>query len=88
MPQDEEWIWHGKPKRPVYPVLRVQPEGIEFDRDDVLPDGLLGIDIPQVLPTYEEAQAEAARLNELNGHKGYRYYALASRFYPEGRAGT
>jgi hypothetical protein len=78
---EEGWIWRGKPKRHVYPIVR-----IEIDRLRVSGDELDGVDIPVVLATEEEALAEAARLNELNGRKGYRYFAWLSRLYPEGRA--
>lgn len=82
MPDDrQEWTWRGKPKRHVYPIVR-----IEIDRLRVSGDDLDGVDIPVVLTTEAEAEAEAARLNALNGSKGYRYFAWLSRFYPEGRA--
>lgn len=85
MEKDQEWTLHGRAKRHVYPVIRIDAANLAVDRTDLFPDGLVGIDIPIVLPTQQEAEAEAARLNELNGHKGYRYYAWLSRFYPEGR---
>jgi hypothetical protein len=80
-------MWRGRPKRHVYPVVRIDPDNLAVDRTDLFPNGVDGIDVPIVLATEEEAEAEAARLNALNGHKGYRYYAWLSRFYPEGRPG-
>jgi hypothetical protein len=81
------WIWRGKPKTHVCAILRIDVDWFRID-DPESPDGLRGIDITEVLPTYEMAEAEAARLNALNGGKGYRYYAMTTRFYPEGRSGS
>jgi hypothetical protein len=86
--EEQDWIWRGRPKRHVYPVVRVDPDNLAVDRTDIFPNGLVGIDIPIVLATQEEAEAEAARLNALNSDKGLRYYPWLSRFYPEGRRGT
>ncbi len=80
-PRDEEGTQHGQRECHVYPVVRVDLKWLDLD------DGgeLRGLEIPIVLPTEEEAEAEAARLNALNGGKGYRYYSWLSRFYPDGR---
>ena len=43
------------------------------------------ITLREAVPTPEEAEAEADRLNALNAEKGVRYYAAPVRFYPEGR---
>ena len=87
MTDEQEWIWRGRPKRHVDPVVRIDPDNLAVDRTDLFPNGVVGIDVPIVLATGEEAKAEAARLNALNGHKGYRYYAWLSRFYPRRPAG-
>ena len=73
--------WRGKPKPHVYPVVRIEIERLGLSGGE-----LHGIDVPVVLSTEEEAEAEAARLNALNGSKGHRYLASLSRLYPEGRA--
>jgi len=79
--------WRGKPKTPVSAILRIDVDWFRLDDPDS-PDGLRGIDVIEVVPNQEAAEAEAARLNALNGRKGYRYYAITTRFYPEGRAGS
>ncbi len=68
-------------------VLRIDVVNLAVDRPDIFANGLVGIDIPIVLPTEEAVEAEAAGLNALNSDKGYRYLAWMSRFYPEGRPG-
>ena len=70
------WKWRGKPKLQVYAVVRIDSD---VPGDDA-------IAVPEVLPTLDQADAEVARLNGLNGGKGTRYFWLATRFYPEGRA--
>jgi hypothetical protein len=62
----------------VFAVLRVD----EFATGD---DALA---VTEILPTQPEAEAEVARLNDLNRTKRCHYFWLATRFYPEGRAGT
>ena len=44
--------------------------------------------VQAVLPTIEEARAEADRLNSLNGHQNKNYFVRATRFYPRGRDGN
>jgi hypothetical protein len=44
------------------------------------------ISVLEILPTAEQASAEADRLNALNGAKGCQYFVRATRYYPEGRA--
>lgn len=90
MDQDEEYIWHGKPKRQVFAVVRVDPQWLKAEPpgDEWAGQGLDGVAVQAVLPTADDACAEAARLNDLNGSKGLMYYWMATRFYPEGRRGT
>jgi hypothetical protein len=83
---DKAWTYRGKTKAHVCAVLRIELKHFTVDDPDSR-DGLWGVDIIEVLPTYELGKAEADRLNELNGSKGYRYYAIPTTFYPEGRAG-
>jgi hypothetical protein len=40
--------------------------------------------ITRVLPTFEEAQREVERLNELNSDKGCFYLWAATRYFPDG----
>jgi hypothetical protein len=85
----DEFEWHGKPRRQVFAVVRVEPEWLSASEPgDMAGEGLEGVTVQSVLPTPEDARAEAARLNALNGAKGCAYYWLATRYYPEGRAGT
>jgi hypothetical protein len=42
-------MWRGRPKRHVYPVLRIDPDNLAVD-SDIFANGLDGIDIPIVLP--------------------------------------
>lgn len=69
------------PKVPIHVVVRVDPPIDNFDPD------ALGMRITPVaaVPTWEEADAEARRLNALNGHKGCVYFWAYTRFYPGGR---
>lgn len=45
----------------------------------------LSIKVVEVLPDEESADAEAARLNQLNQGKGSKYLIQATRWYPKGR---
>jgi hypothetical protein len=89
MAEDEEFVWHGKPRRQVFAVVRVDPGSLKAQTPgEWAGEGLSGVTVQSVLPTPEDARAEAKRLNELNGPKGDAYYWLATRYYPEGRSGT
>lgn len=88
---DEEWVWHGKRKRRVYAVVRVDHEFLDAEARG--PGGLAGIAVTQVLPTAEEAASEVRRLNALGAEgrhvpQAHTYYCLATRYFPDGRAGT
>lgn len=85
----DEWEWHGKPKRQVFAVVRVEPKwlGVSTPGENA-GEGLDGVMIQAVLPTPEDARAEVKRLNELNGSKGCAYFWFATRYYPEGRKVT
>jgi hypothetical protein len=86
---DEDFVWHGKPRRRVFAVVRVDPEWLKAEPPgEWAGEGLDGVTVQSVLPTAEDAQAEARRLNELNRSKGCAYYWFATRYYPEGRSGT
>lgn len=43
------------------------------------------VTVREVVPTVEEAEQEAARLNELNAEKGVVYFWTGARLFPEGR---
>lgn len=43
------------------------------------------ISIREVLPTSEEADAEAARLNQLKAEGKTRYFVKGAKYFPEGR---
>ncbi len=91
---DEEWMWHGKRKRRVYAVVRVDREFLNAEAPGTGPsDGLNGITVTQVLPTAEEAASEVRRLNALGAERrhvpqAHAYYWMATRYFPDGRAGT
>jgi hypothetical protein len=91
---DEEWVWHGKRKRSVYAVVRVDHEFLNAEAPGTGPsDGLDGVTVTQVLPTAEEAASEVRRLNALGADRGHvpqthAYYWMATRYFPDGRAGT
>jgi hypothetical protein len=55
--------------------------------DQVAGNGEMGsrVTVKEVLPSIEEAQREARRLNELNGDKGCTYFWQSTRYYPGGR---
>jgi hypothetical protein len=65
-------------KVPVHVVVRLDSFGPEVPAEHA-------VTVTAVLPTYDEAEAEAARLNELNADKGCRYFCQTTRYYPEGR---
>jgi hypothetical protein len=44
------------------------------------------VTVKEVVPTLEEAAAEVQRLNLLNSDKNCRYFWLATRYFPDGRA--
>lgn len=91
---DEEWIWHGKRKRRVYAVVRVDHDVLNADAPGTGPsDGLRGITVTQVLPSAEEAASEVRRLNALGAERrhvpgAHAYYWMATRYFPDGRAGA
>ena len=43
------------------------------------------ITLREAVPTAEEAEPEAARLNALNAEKGSAYFAAPVKWFPEGR---
>ena len=55
---------------------------IRLDQCDSIKDS---ISVTAILPTMEEADAEVARLSELNKDKGANYYWLATRYFPKGK---
>jgi hypothetical protein len=86
---DDEFVWHGKPRRQVFAVVRVEPEWFSArEPGEWAGEGLEGVAVHSALPTVDDAQAEVRRLNDLNRGKGASYYWFATRFYPEGRSGT
>lgn len=85
----DEWIWHGKRKRQVCAVVRIDLDWLKAEEPgEHASDGLQGVTITEVLPTPEEAAAETDRLNTLNSDKRYAYYWMTTRYYPEGRPGA
>ena len=57
---------------------------VRFNRDAETPDFIATV--KEVLPSKEEAEREAARLNRLVSKKPHiQYFAQPTRFYPEGR---
>jgi hypothetical protein len=45
------------------------------------------ITVKEVLPTWEEAEQEARRLNAINADKGCIYFGSVARYFPDGRPG-
>ena len=85
----EDFVWHGRPRRQVFAVVRIDAEWLKAGPPgDRAGQGLGGVTVQAVLPTSDDARAEAKRLNDLNGANGATYYWLATRYYPEGRSGT
>jgi hypothetical protein len=73
----------------VFAVVRIDPEWLNAGPPgERAGHALDGVTVQSVLPTADDARAEAKRLNDLNGAKGAMYYWLATRYYPEGRSGT
>ena len=42
------------------------------------------VTVKQIVRTLEIAEADVARLNDLNGHKGSRYWWQYTRLFPDG----
>lgn len=91
---DEERIWHGKRKRRVYAVVRIDRDFLNAGSPGNGPsDGLGGVTVTQVLPSAEEAASEVRRLNALGAERrhvpeSHAYYWMATRYFPDGRAGV
>ncbi len=71
----------GKPNREavhLHAVVRVDRPAESYPQDFVT--------VKEVLPTREEAEAEAERLNGLVNTDSAVYFAQTTRFYPEGRS--
>lgn len=82
--KQSEWEWHGRPKRQVFAVLRID----DFKESDLPVDEVHGphhLSVTAVLPTQQDAIDEVQRLNAANADKDCRYYWVATRYYPEGR---
>jgi hypothetical protein len=69
----------------VWVVVRID----HFLRQNVGEDVKRMITLREALPTHDEAEAEAARLNDLRERRGdegeVEYYAPPARYFPEGR---
>ncbi len=83
-----------KPKVQVFAIVRIDSEpapGLSASGPGVDPTALVNrsiaeVAVTSVVPSAEAAIAEVERLNRLNGAKGARYYWMATRYYPEGKA--
>lgn len=83
-----------KPKIQVFAIVRIDSEpspGIPTGGPGVDPSTLVNrsiaeVTVTSVLPSAEAAIDEVDRLNRLNAAKGARYYWMATRYYPEGKA--
>lgn len=83
-----------KPKIQVFAIVRVDSDpspGLPASGPGVDPSTLVNrsiaeVTVTSVLPSAEAAINEVERLNRLNGAKGARYYWMATRYYPEGKA--
>ena len=62
----------------VYAVLRTDLGG---------QDPELAVAVKEVVPTFEEAEAEVKRLNNLNADKHCRYIVRTTRYFSDGRQG-
>ena len=68
-------------KVPVWVVVRVDGPIDRYDEQ-----GLRNrITLVEAFPTFDEAEGEVNRLNELNADKGCVYFWTSTRFFPEGR---
>ncbi len=65
-------------KRQVFAVLRFEKNWNQWK------DPQLAVAVTKVLPTFDEAEAEARRLNALNAAKGATYIVQATRYFPSG----
>jgi hypothetical protein len=71
-----------KGAQPLFAVVRVdRPDTV----DDFFREPQGHVTVKEVLPSLEEAQQEAERLNNLNGDEGCVYFAQATRFFSSGR---
>lgn len=70
----------------VFAVLRIDTHG-SIESEQGWPQGLACpvVTVKEVLPSFEEAEREAERLNQLQEGKGCYYFAQATRFFPFGR---
>src|SRR3954470_21584378 len=83
-----------KPKIQVFAIIRIDsepPPGLPAGGPGVDPSTLVNrsiaeVTVTSILPTTEAALEEVERLNRLNSTKGARYYWMATRYYPEGKA--
>jgi hypothetical protein len=58
---------------------------VRFDSELHPPDEVLRFTVIEALRDEPSAVREAARLNELNGHKSQKYSVQSARWYPSGR---
>jgi hypothetical protein len=68
----------------------VRPEKVQVFAivrvDKFIADPLSQIAVQAVLPEFDEARAEAARLNSLVDQSRIEYLVRATRYYPQGRS--
>jgi len=75
-------------QRPVWEPWAMKPSIIAFAvvrHEDWTDDVALGVKVVAVVPTFDEAEAEAARLNRLNFDKNCTYFVSPTKWHPEGR---
>lgn len=83
-----------KPKIQVFAVIRIDSEpspglpasGPGVDPSSLADRSIAEVTVTSVVPSAEAAIEEVDRLNRLNSAKGARYYWMATRYYPEGKA--
>jgi hypothetical protein len=66
----------AKAKTQVYAIVRLDDSMISLEE---------GISVKEVVWSLEEAEAEVARLNELNGSKGSKYFFRTTRLIGDRR---
>jgi hypothetical protein len=72
-------------KQQVFAIVRIEHQDrlSHIPRDEVP----TWVRVQKVLPDAQAAVAEAERLNALNGDRGAWYYAVPTRWFPQGTGG-
>jgi hypothetical protein len=77
----------AKGAEPLFAVVRLD-RPYDGDPDRLFDNPSSYVVVKEVLPTSDEAEREAERLNALNADKGAVYFATPTRFFPNGRTAS